>query len=87
MKKLVLTIGCLGLLVLSSCNKEKTCRCATINQQTIRIIQLDRGKCEDIRFVYYDRNGGQIASDQDLTDSVICTDHKFLADTVDIFAK
>lgn len=86
MKKLAILLGVIGLVCLSSCNKEKVCRCAVLHAQTIRLIEINRGSCEDIRFVYYDRNHGLIESDQNLTDSVLCTDYKFASDPDDILA-
>lgn len=87
MKKVALILGVMGVIILSSCNKERVCRCSVANSQTIRLIQVDNIKCEDLHFVYYDRNGGLIPSDQNLTDSVLCTDYKFESDTIDILAQ
>lgn len=77
-------MGIAGLLIVGACSKEKTCRCAILpsddnrnNPNEIRIITIDRGDCKDIRFVFYDRNNGVLEKDQDLIDSVLCTDHKF----------
>lgn len=83
MKKTILFMG-LAVLLLAGCSKGKTCRCAILpasdnsnNANEIRIINIDRGDCKDINFVFYDRNGGVIEKDQDLVDSVLCTDHQF----------
>mgnify|MGYP004450224003 FL=1 len=77
MKKVAVILMLVSLLGLSSCHKQKTCRCAVAGYQTIRLIQIDGGDCEKIRFVYYDNAGGLIEKDQDLTDSVLCTDYFF----------
>ena len=84
MKKVAVIMGLLALVCLSSCRKDKVCRCAVRDAQTIRLITIDRGKCEDLRFVYYDRDHGLIEKDQDLTDSVLCTAYRFEGDPDDI---
>ncbi|MDO4216690.1 MAG: hypothetical protein Q4D03_00765 [Bacteroidales bacterium] len=73
MKKVIVTIGILGLLTLSGCSKTKTCRCTVLGEQSIRIIELDKGDCKDLHFVYYDRD----VLHTDLVDSVLCTDHQW----------
>lgn len=67
---LALVCGVLGLV---SCGKSKECTCTVQHDQVIRVIEIDRGDCMDIRFVYYDRDVLQV----DLTDSVLCTDYSF----------
>lgn len=78
MKKIFLLAGALALLSLVSCSKEKTCRCAVLNSQEIRMIQIDKGDCRDVRFVFYDRD----ILHPDLVDSVLCTDFHFASDTL-----
>ena len=73
MKKIVVTIGILGLFTLSGCSKIKTCRCTVLGEQSIRIIELDKGDCKDLHFVYYDRD----VLNPNLVDSVLCTDHEW----------
>lgn len=73
MKKLVVILGIISLFALSSCHKGKTCRCTVLGEQTIRIIELDKGDCKDLHFVFYDRD----FLHPDLTDSVLCTDHSW----------
>ncbi len=75
MRKILLFLAMAGVVMVtaSGCSKEKTCRCAVIGKQTVRIVQLDKGDCRDIRFVYYDEN----VLYPNMTDSVICTDYAF----------
>lgn len=95
MKKIAVFVALLCIVSLTSCRKEKVCRCAVINSQstphvngqTIRLITIDKGSCEDIRFVYYDRDHGLIEKDQNITDSVLCTDHRFPNDPDDLLAQ
>lgn len=84
MKKIAVLLGIMGMLCLTSC-KEKMCRCSVLGDQNIRIISIDRGSCEDIRFFYYDRDGGTIEIYQDLTDSVLCTDYLFAGESTDMY--
>ena len=60
--------------ILASCSKERTCRCTVLGNQTIRIIKIDKGVCEDLRYVLYDRDPVLYP---DITDSVLCTDFDF----------
>lgn len=90
MKRLALILGLVAVVCLTGCRKEKVCRCAVtniddrgVNGQVIRLITIDKGQCKDIRFVYYDRNGGLIEKDRDITDSVLCTDYHFQSDPDD----
>lgn len=78
MKKIFLLAGVLSLLCLASCSKEKTCRCSVLHNQDIRMIQIDKGDCRDVRFIFYDRD----ILHTDLTDSVLCTDFHFQSDTL-----
>lgn len=79
MKKVLLSIGALALLLAAtSCTKERTCRCAVFgpnaNPQKIRIIKIDKGVCEDLRYVLFDQDPVLYP---DITDSVLCTDFDF----------
>ena len=79
MKKVLLSIGALALLfAATSCTKERTCRCAIFgpnaNPQKIRIIKIDKGVCEDLRYVLFDQDPVLYP---DITDSVLCTDFDF----------
>ncbi len=75
MKKILLSLALVGIVLFATtgCGKEKTCRCAVIGQQTVRLVQLEKGDCRDIRFVYYDES----LLYPNVTDSVICTDYEF----------
>jgi hypothetical protein len=75
MKKIFLMAGIVTVLLLAaSCSKERTCRCTVLGNQTIRIIKIDKGVCEDLRYVLYDRDPVLYP---DITDSVLCTDFDF----------
>lgn len=79
MKKLLFSLAALVvLLAVSSCSKERTCRCAVFgpqaNPQKIRIIKIDKGTCEDMRYVLFDQDPVLYP---DRTDSVLCTDFDF----------
>lgn len=64
-------------LLAASCNKERTCRCSVRNSSVVRIIEIDGGTCEGIRvFRYHD------ALDTLHVDSLLCTDHTFLIDSI-----
>lgn len=78
MKKILFSLLCAALmaLTLTSCGKQKVCRCSVLHSQTIRLVELDRGDCRDIRFVYYDED----ELTPNVTDSVLCTDHEFSED-------
>ncbi len=75
MRKILLFLAIAGVVMFtaSGCGKEKTCRCSVLGQQTVRVVQLDKGDCRDIRFVYYDES----VLYPNVTDSVICTDFVF----------
>lgn len=76
MKKCAILLAAVSLLAFSSCTKERNCRCAVIHGQslqTIRLITIDKGTCEDLRFVFYDHD----ILTPDVTDSVLCTDYDF----------
>ena len=75
MKKV--TLFCIGLLILaamSSCSKERECRCAVIGETYERIIKIDKGTCDQLRYVLYDLHA---VTSHDVTDSVLCTDFDF----------
>ncbi|MBO7489678.1 MAG: hypothetical protein J6T88_05310 [Bacteroidales bacterium] len=79
MKKLLFFLGAIVvLLAVTSCTKERTCRCAVFGQQAnpqkIRIIKIDKGSCEDVRYVLFDQDPVLYP---DITDSVLCTDFDF----------
>lgn len=79
MKKLFICAGVVAMIAcLSSCGKERTCRCAVFGQQAnpqkIRIIKIDKGTCEEIRYVLFDQDPVLYP---DRTDSVLCTDFDF----------
>ena len=75
MKKVALLCGALALLMaVVSGGKERTCRCSVLGDQTIRIIKIDKGTCEDMRYVLYDKDPVLYP---DITDSLLCTDFDF----------
>lgn len=75
MKKTLLACVCvLFLLSITSCKKERTCRCSVLGQQTIRVIKIERGSCDDMRYVVYDVDP---VLRPNITDSILCTDYDF----------
>ena len=73
MKKVLSLVAVLVVLLLaSSCSKERQCRCAVRGETYERTFTIDKGKCEDLRYVLYDLHA-VIGADQ--TDSVLCTDY------------
>lgn len=81
MKKVLFAFAAVVLLLASvSCTKERTCRCSVLSTeggfggQTIRIIKIDKGTCDQLRFVLYDMDP---VLHPNLTDSVLCTDFDF----------
>ena len=66
----VLALMCL----VSSCSKEKECRCAVNGKQEIRIIRIQKGNCKDIYSYLYDLDPVLYP---DILDSVLCTDFDF----------
>ncbi len=75
MKKIVLfSVGVLMLLAMASCSKERECHCAVLGESYERIIKIDKGSCEQLRYVLYDLHS---VTSHDVTDSVLCTDYDF----------
>jgi len=75
MKKVALLVGAVAILAaFVSCSKDRTCRCSVLGDQSIRIIKIDKGECEDMRFVLYDQDPVLYP---DIKDSVLCTDFDF----------
>ena len=73
MKKLtILGALFLALLSLSSCSKERTCRCSVPGSNYERVFKIEGGTCEQFRYVLYDEHR-VIAADR--TDSILCTDY------------
>lgn len=76
-KLFFVAIAALGLLAVSSCSREKTCRCAVLHSSLVRIIKIDKGSCEDIKLFRY-----HTPLDSLMTDSLICTDYEFRIDSI-----
>ncbi|MBR6417566.1 MAG: hypothetical protein IKS36_02025 [Bacteroidales bacterium] len=73
MKKILFISAVLLLaIVASSCSKERKCRCSVRGETYERDFTIDKGKCEDLRYVLYDLHA---VISHDLTDSVLCTDY------------
>ena len=76
MKKMAFPVLLLvAVAALQGCSKQKTCTCAVVGDQTVRNIEIEGGKCEDVRFLYYDYNA--LPNYQNQVDSVLCTDYEF----------
>ena len=75
MKKVVIFCGVMALLwAFTSCSKERTCRCAVRGNQTIRIVKIDAGTCDQLQYILYDEHPVLYP---DRTDSILCTDFDF----------
>lgn len=73
MKKILLFCAILMLtIVATSCSKERKCRCSVRGELYERVFTIDKGRCEDIRYVLYDLHP---VISHDYTDSVLCTDY------------
>lgn len=76
-KLLIVSImGLTGLVGLCGCSKEKKCRCSVVGTPTVRIITIDGGNCEDIKFLRYHTPLNQL-----VVESLLCTDHEFQIDS------
>ena len=75
MKKILLFCGVVAFVaLLSSCGKERECRCAVRGEPTIRIIRISKGNCEDLYSYLFDRDPVLYP---DIMDSILCTDFDF----------
>lgn len=75
MKKI--TLFCLAALfavAVAGCSKERVCQCSVMGESYVRTIKIDKGTCDDLRFVIYDLHP-VLYPDQ--LDSVLCTDFDF----------
>ena len=73
MKKILMyCVGVLAVVSVTSCSKERECRCAVMGETYERVIKIDKGTCEQLRYVLYDLHS---VTSHDVTDSVLCTDY------------
>jgi hypothetical protein len=77
MKKILFLIGAAALVLCVSCNKEKQCRCAVVGTQTVRIITITSGRCDQIHHA-----SQHDALDTLHTDYLLCTDYPFAGDSL-----
>lgn len=70
-------MGLMCLMGMSSCSKQKTCRCAVTGTTKVRIIQIDKGECSQLS--HYDYQTPMYVA---VTDSLLCTDYEFLIDSI-----
>ncbi len=82
MKKKLLFIAIATMLLTVSCVKEKHCRCAVLKSQTVRIVTIKSGSCNSLNQIRY-RND----LDTLFTDTVVCTDYPFEADSMIVYNK
>ena len=73
MKKVMLFLGCAAMLTIASCKKDSVCRCSVIGDNAVRYFALDKGNCEDIRFLYSNHDNIHTR----ITDTVVCTGYEF----------
>ena len=71
-------ISLVGVAVLAvACNKEKSCRCSVLGQQSVRIITIKSGSCDKLNAA-----GNFDALDTLHRDEILCTDYPFDADSL-----
>ena len=84
MKTKILFIGAVEMMLLSSCSKEKACRCAVRSEQAdpqkVRVITVKQSvDCKKLNYVIYDEN----EIEQGWRDSpLVCTDYEFDVDSI-----
>lgn len=76
-KIIALTAATLLIATLAGCSKQKTCRCSVRGTSTVRIIKIDKGECTQLSHLEY-----HSALDDQLVDSLICTDYEFRIDSI-----
>ncbi|MBR2959914.1 MAG: hypothetical protein IKC19_09865 [Bacteroidales bacterium] len=79
MKRKILTMAGVALLlaVTAGCGKQKTCRCAVMGTSTVRIVEIDKGECNQLNVYTY-----HTPLDVTMTDSLLCTDYEFMIDSI-----
>jgi len=77
MKKLLLIVALAVAVLAVACNKEKSCRCSVLGQQSVRIINIKSGSCESLSGA-----GNYDALDTLHRDDILCTDFAFNADSL-----
>ena len=73
MKKVMLFLGLAALLAMASCKRDTVCRCSVIGDNAVRYFTIDKGHCEDIRFLYSNHDNIHTR----ITDTVVCTGYDF----------
>lgn len=77
MKKILFLTAIAATLLLASCNKEKSCRCTVVGSQTVRVINITSGSCDNITHASYHDDLDTLH-----TDYILCTDYPFEADSL-----
>ena len=79
MRNKLLAIAAAALLTVAAtgCSKQKTCRCSVRGTSTVRIIKIEKGECTQLSHLDY-----HSPLDEQLTDSLICTDYEFRIDSI-----
>lgn len=65
------------MMLCASCVKEKSCRCAVLGRQDVRIVTIKRGDCSKLNFASYKDDLDTVH-----VDSILCTDYPFAADSL-----
>ena len=76
-KIIAITAAVALIVTLAGCSKQKTCRCSVRGTSTVRIIKIDKGECTQLSHLEY-----HSPLDEQLVDSLICTDYEFRIDTI-----
>lgn len=76
-KIIAITAAAVLLATLAGCSKQKTCRCSVRGTSTVRIIKIDKGECTQLSHLEY-----HSPLDEQLVDSLICTDYEFRIDSI-----
>ena len=77
-KKVIVPLAALAVLSATACgSKEKTCRCSVLGSNTVRIIKINGGECEDLQVYHWHTDVDSL-----MVDSLLCTDYEFRIDSV-----
>ena len=77
MRRMLFIISVLvSVLVTVGCTKSVNCRCAVKGSNDVRVVSVNEfSDCRDIYYIQF--NASPLPEDQNLVDSVVCTDYPF----------
>jgi len=68
---------CAVLLLAQGCAKEKTCRCTVRGTAKVRVVKIEKGRCEQLSTLHYHTDLDSLK-----VDSLLCTDFDFAIDSI-----